>query len=779
MTLHVIRAVGREVGYPVKPVPFNCVRMTDGFWFDRMETNRTVTIPYAFRKCEETGRIRNFAKAAGLMEGEFEGAFFNDSDVYKVIEGAAYSLAFHPDADLERYVDDVIEKIAAAQWEDGYLYTYYSVPKRQPEKCWTNEGHMHELYCAGHLYEAAVAYYQATGKRKLLDIALRNADLVCSIFNPEGRREGPGHQGVEIALVRLYLVTGDVKYLNQAKFFLDVRGRDHGPQHAQRHQPVTEQEEAVGHAVRAAYMYAGMTDVAAFCEAEEYGRAAGRLWKNVVSKKMHVTGGIGSRGDLGEALGRDYELPNMRTYDETCAAVGNALFNQRMFLLHGDGKYIDVLERAVYNGFLSGVSMKGNEFFYTNPLESGGQHERRAWFDCACCPSNVARFVASIPGYVYAQKKNDLYINLFFTGTATLAMEKRTVGIAQETNYPWDGGIRITLDPENAATFSVHVRIPGWACNKPVPGNLYRYEEESPLEVSVRVNGREQEFSVRKGFAKIHRTWRKGDVIAVRLPMAVRRVFAHPKVEADVDRVAFERGPIVYCIEWPDVADGKVLSLVLANEGDLKYAYRADLLNGVGTIVGTARIAKRNEVGEAVLGEEKRFLAIPYYAWAHRGRGEMTVWPATHLAAARPRPLPSIAATSKVTVSSGHGTDALNDQMAQKNSSDDTYIPFHWGRREGRWQWVQYDFERPVTVSSVKVYWYDDGPDGHCHVPESWRILYRNGDQWDPVANREPYGVGKDAYNKVTFDPVCTDAMRLEAQLPEGYSSGIHEWIVE
>jgi DUF1680 family protein len=615
--------------YPLRPVPFTDVRLDDVFWSPRMEANRRVTIPCTFEKCEVTGRVDNFSKAGGLMDGPYQGVYpFDDSDVYKSIEGAAYTLSLERDAELEKYLDGLSAKIAAAQEEDGYLYTVRTIDPQgmldwTGAERWSNLGRSHELYSAGHMYEAAVAYYQATGKRTLLDVALKNADLVAHVFGPSKVRDIPGHQEIELGLVKLYRATGDEKYLDLARFFLDERGQTFGRKlygpYAQDHEPVVQQREAVGHAVRATYMYASMADVAALSGDDDYVQAIGRLWENVVSKKMHLTGGLGARRE-NEGFGENYELPNQSTYNETCAAIGNAMWNQRLFLLHGDAKYLDVLERVLYNGFIVGVSMDGDTFFYPNPLAADGEHTfnqgaatRVPWFDCSCCPGNVARFMSSLLGYVYAQRDDVLYVNLFFGGTGTLRMQDTTVQIRQETRYPWEGRIKISVEPERAAEFVLHVRIPGWARDRPLPSDLYRYLNESEEEATLRVNGEPLALDLEKGFARVRRVWSAGDVVELDLPMPVRRVLCHAKVVNNAGKVALERGPLVYCVEGVDNGAG-VRDLVFPDDAALQAEYREDLLNGVVVVYGR------------VAGKERELVAVPYYAWSHRGVGEMAVW---------------------------------------------------------------------------------------------------------------------------------------------------------
>jgi len=611
----------------LRAVEFTDVVIADEFWAPRIETNRKVTVPYDFQKCEETGRIDNFAKAGGLMEGKFEGIYFNDSDLYKVIEGAAYSLKSHPDPELEKYVDGVIEKIAAAQWEDGYLYTFYSLPERQPEKRWTDVRNKHELYCAGHFFEGAVAYYQATGKRMILDVAIRLADYIDSVFGPDKKHDVPGHEEIEIGLVKLYRVTGDEKYLALAKFFLDERGQSERRKiygdYCQDHKPVVEQDAAVGHAVRAGYLYSGMADVAGLTDDTGYVEALERIWQDVVSKKLYITGGVGARRG-GESFGKDYELPNKTAYCESCAAIANAMWNHRMFLLGGEAKYIDVLERIIYNGFLSGISLSGDKFFYPNPLASDGDYQRSPWFGCACCPTNIVRFMPSLPGYAYAQQGNVLYVNLFIGGSATIKMDNNTVRLVQETRYPWDGDVKITVEPKRSGELTICVRVPGWARNEPVPSDLYRFLNESSEKVTLKVNGEFVELNIDKGFASISRRWEKGDTIELSLPMPIRRVVSHPNVKDNAGRTAVQRGPVVYCFEGVDNPQG-VAKLVLPADTKLYTEYRGDLLGGIVTIRGRGKIQQLQPEDKAQL-KSIEVVAIPYYAWAHRGKSGMAVW---------------------------------------------------------------------------------------------------------------------------------------------------------
>jgi DUF1680 family protein len=642
-------AAGKK-DYPITPVPFTKVKVTDAFWLPRIETNRAVTIPFLFKKNEETGRLDNFAIAGGLLQGKYRGERYNDTDVYKPIEGASYSLMVHPDPELERALDSMIVKIAAAQEPDGYLFTARTADPAHPQpgigpERWVEETVSHELYNAGHLYEAAVAHFLATGKRSLLDVAIKNADLIASVFGPERRHGFPGHQEIELALVKLYRVTGNEKYLALAKYFLDQRGREvkltqyprgnrfaiyNEPEQIQAHKPVLEQDEAVGHAVRLTYMASGMADIAAIYGDRAYLEAVGRLWANVAGKKMYLTGGVGSRHDR-ERFGENYELPNLTGYLETCASIGMAFWNHRMFLLTGEARYIDVMERAMYNGILSGVSLDGRAFFYGNPLESDGKFRfnqgqlgRAPFFGTACCPGNISRFLPSVPGYAYAVKGDSLYVNLFVQGEATVEVGGRKVILRQETRYPWDGAVRIAVQPEKRAVLTVLVRVPGWARGEAVPGGLYRFAAAGSEKPVLKVNGKTAAMVLDKGFARITRNWKKGDVVELVLPMPARRVIAAEAAKDDAGKAALVRGPLVYCAEWPDNG-GRVLNLILADDRPLRVEFRPDLLNGVAVITGNATAVATGPDGRAS-AKEQPFLAIPYYAWAHRGPGEMAVW---------------------------------------------------------------------------------------------------------------------------------------------------------
>ena len=605
------------VPYPIEPVPFTDVKVDDAFWGQRLKASREVTIPLAFSKCEETGRYENFVRALTPDSTYYVGGYpFDDTDVYKTIEGAAYTLQTYPDPKLEAYIDSVITIVAKAQMPDGYLNTARQMNPWHPHEWagperWSEvEQLSHEFYNLGHMIEGAVAYYQATGKREFLDVAIRYADCVCREIGPGENQvqRVPGHQIAEMALAKLYLVTGDHKYLDQAKYFLDRRGHsDYGNVYYQSHKPIIEQDEAVGHAVRAEYMYSGIADVAALTGDKEYIAAIDRIWENIVSKKLYITGGVGSRYD-GEAFGENYELPNLTSYCETCAAIGNVYTAYRMFLLHGESSYYDVLERTLYNGLISGVSLDGGAFFYPNPLESDGRHQRQPWFGCACCPSNICRFIPSVPGYVYAVDGRDLYVNLYMSNTMTHDIAGREVQLSQQTSYPWSGDIKVKIDKNDAGQFALKLRIPGWARGEVVPSDLYSFADDTSADLwSVSVNGSPVEAGLEKGYATISRRWKAGDEVTLSLTLRPHFVAANPAVEADCGRLAVECGPVVYCAEWPDNQTDPLEATVSATDS-LTLEWRPELLEGINII----------RDGDLTL--------IPYYAWNHRGPGHMEVW---------------------------------------------------------------------------------------------------------------------------------------------------------
>ncbi len=600
----------------LQPVPIERVHLKDDFWAPRLRLIREVTIPSQHQLLEETGRISNFRRASGRESGEFQGLYFNDSDVYKWVEAAAFSYAYNPDQGIIGLARKVIDEIAAAQDEDGYLNTYFMLKGGER---WRNLRDMHELYCAGHLIQAAVAFYRATDDRVLLNVACRFADHIASVFG-EGKCVGvPGHPEIEMALVELYRTTGNEKYLDLACFFIDNRGRGliGGSQTNIDHKPFRELNEIVGHAVRALYLNCGAADIYAEAGDKSLFEALMRLWRSMTEKKMYVTGGVGSRY-RGEAFGDDYELPNARAYAETCAAIASFMWNWRMLLITGDGVFADLMELTLYNGILSGISLDGKRYFYVNPLADRGRHRRREWFDCACCPPNIARLLASLPAYLYSKSENGVWIHLYVKSEVHIELNGVEVTLLQNTNYPWDGRVEVTLHPESSLKFSLFMRIPGWC-----------------REAHMRVNGEKLWETVRSGYVEVQRLWRDGDKVSLFLPMPVERVVSHPHVMENNDRVALKRGPIVYCLESADNPDFDVWDLTLPDYASLRAAWMPKMLGGVVVVRGEALAADAEKFGRklyAPKGDVKvefrkvNFTAIPYYAWANREEGPMTVW---------------------------------------------------------------------------------------------------------------------------------------------------------
>ena len=656
-------------GYPYSSVPFTSVKIVeDCFWGQRLKAAREVTVPLAFSKCNSERRYKNFEMAAYTLQhpchaaletpewdaAKFMGFPFDDTDVYKTIEGASYILQTYPDHKLKKYIDSILTIVGAAQEPDGYLYTARTINPKHPHswsggKRWENvEELSHELYNLGHMTDAACAHYMATGSTKFLDIAKRYADCV---IREVGTKAGqaqvvPGHQIAEMALARLYTITGDKRYLDQAKYFLDYRGLTsiRSP-YSQSHLPVTQQNEACGHAVRAGYMYAGMADVAALTQDSAYIKAIDRIWNNIISRKYYITGGVGARHD-NEAFGSDYELPNMSAYNETCAAIAQVYLNERMFLLHGESKYIDCLERTLYNGVISGMSMDGGRFFYPNPLSSDGRYKfnadntttRQPWFGCACCPSNLCRFIPSVPGYLFGVKGNDIYANLFSSCNATVTVGGKAVVLEETTQYPWNGDISIRVTKCAAKDANLLVRIPGWVRGEVVPSNLYHYSDSLRLQYAVMLNGKKVEAQLDKGYLPV-RNIKKGDIISICFDMPVRTVIAHNSVVADRGRVAVERGPLVYCAESADNNGTNVLHTIMGKKPSFSiindYAVENTEAEGapafkVKAISVSAQTLEDDSEGK-VKAVDTPLTLIPYYAWNHRGANAMNVWFMQHL----------------------------------------------------------------------------------------------------------------------------------------------------
>jgi DUF1680 family protein len=777
---------------PIQEVSFTQVHLNDGFWSPRIEINRTVSIPSAFHECEVNGRFDNFALAAGLIKGEHKGDFsFDDTDPYKVIEGASYSLAVHYDARLDHYLDSVINIIAQAQEPDGYLTTCVTNKCMRLSGWWGTHKwekiNSHELYNSGHLIESAVAHYRATGKKTFLNVAIKNADLVCKTFGPnEGQIHRPGgHPIIEMALCKLYKVTGNKKYLDGAKYFVEETGRctdgHHPSEYSQDHMPILQQEEIVGHAVRAGYLYSGVADVAALTGDKAYFEALERIWENMSSKKLFITGGIGSRPQ-GEGFGPNYELNNHTAYCETCAAIANVYWNYRMFLATGESKYIDVCERALYNNVLSGVSLSGDKFFYDNPLESDGEHERQKWFGCACCPGNITRFVASVPGYIYAQQGKDIFVNLYAQGKAKIGH----IELEQTTDYPWNGKIRIQVT-KGSGKFAIKLRIPSWLKSSPTNNSLYTYADASKQPLCS-VNGERIAVNASSDYISLSRSWKKGDTIELDFPMDIRRIVANDNAEDDRGKVALERGPIMFCLEGGDQADHKVFNKYILNSAPITAHYEQNLLNGVMVLEGRAKELQPD--GEI---KDVTFHAIPYSTWNNRGNQQMEVWIANTPAKAVATPLPTIASKAMTFCNRGpiqndapetapvdSWAGGTNDQWEPKRSSD-TSKPYHyWWLKRGTTEAITYQFDKEYEVSNVQVYWLDfDHYDGNFRIPESWSLYYKDAQgEWHEVADHSPYTVRKDCYNSVSFAPVKTTGLKILAKLQKGESGGVLEWKV-
>ena len=628
---------GQNVTRKLENISFSKVTIEDAFWKPRMEKVADVTIPVCMDQTEfKTPRIRNFEITAGLRKGDFEGIFYDDSDVFKALEAIAYSLKVKANPYIEKRADGWIDKIAASQQSDGYINTFYTL--KEPDKKWSDMS-MHEDYNGGHLIEAGVAYFNATGKRKLLDVAIKFADHFDALFGPEKRHWVTGHQELELALVKLYKTTGNKKYLNLADWLLSERGHKHAvgytwtdwrdTAYAQDVLPVKQQTQITGHAVRAMYLYTGAADVAAMTGDGEYFKAMKTVWEDVVHRNMYVTGGIGSSGS-NEGFSIDYDLPNEKAYCETCASVGMVFWNQRMNALSGNAQYVDVLEKVLYNSALDGLSFEGDRFFYGNPLASNGQHFRKEWFGTACCPSNIARLVASLGDYVYGVSEKDIYVNLFIGSSTSLTVQQTKVDLRQVTEYPWNGKVSLEVNPAKNSSFALRIRLPGWLKGQAVPGDLYQFKELNPLQINILLNGVSVPYKEELGYAVIEREWKKGDKITFELPMEIKRVTARPEVKAANNRVALQRGPIIYCVEGTD-NEGKAWHFVLPDNELVKASFDKNMLGGIMTLQFNAPSVKISADGLNVSTSKQNITAIPYFSWCNRGQTPMQVWLPTRM----------------------------------------------------------------------------------------------------------------------------------------------------
>ncbi|NWG13840.1 MAG: glycoside hydrolase family 127 protein [Acidobacteria bacterium] len=759
----------------LRPVPFTDVRINDSFWAPRREINRTVTIPVNLDNLIKAGNMSNLELAGRRATSGYKGPVYMDSDVYKAVEAASYSLATHPDAELDRRVDGIIAVIAAAQHDDGYLNSYFTV--KEPGRRWVNLRDQHELYCAGHLFEAAVAHYQATGKRSLLDIAMKFADNIDSVFGPGKRMGYPGHPEIELALVKLWKATGEQRYFRLARFFVENRGRkffadEHGTppdkydgSYWQDDVPIYDHRNIKGHAVRACYLMSGVTDVAAETGDAGLLRMIGRVWRNTTERNQYLTGGIGPSAH-NEGFTVDYDLPNLTAYQETCATVALAQWSHRLALLYGDARYADAVERALYNGVLAGVSQDGKLFFYVNPLESRGAHHRRPWYGTACCPPNVARTLASLGGYAYAWDGGGIWENLHIQGSVTVEAGGEKVTLNVTTDYPWDGKVILRPQLSRPAQFDLRLRVPGWCTGATVSLNGSRINDPK----------------VEKGYIVLARAWRTGDTVELDLPMTIRRTTAHPNVEADRGLYAIERGPIVYCVEAVDHSV-PLKALYLPLNAELKAERVRSLLGGVVAIKGFAEAADEQDWGRmlyqrAAAPRRVPLVAVPYYSWDNRTPGAMRVW----LPAAPPVPAaagPESRAEVAVSfVGSSSQPSGINDGVVPRSSNERPAALCHWWPHRGTEEWAQYTWKKPLTLCGSKVYWLDDTGRGSSRLPASWQLQYLSADGWKPVAARGGYPVARDKWCEVAFDPVTTTALRLTVKLQKDWAAGVHEWKV-
>ncbi|MCC6675814.1 MAG: glycoside hydrolase family 127 protein [Phycisphaerales bacterium] len=762
----------------LRAVPLTSVVIRDGFWAQRQKVNHERTLWAVFDQCEKTGRIENLRAAGDAVAGKprpgykFQGFFFNDSDVHKAIEGAADILAAEraagrDDPKLDAYLDDLIVIIARAQHPDGYLNSYFTIA--EPEGRWTNLKDKHELYCGGHLIEAGVAHYRATGKRSLLEVAIRFADCVDATFGPGKRRGVCGHEEIELALIKLADVTGQARYLDLARFFVEERGRANGRElygeYAQDYAPVREHEQVVGHAVRAMYLYCAVADLDRLAPDAGFTTAMGRVWEDLTFRKTYVTGGIGPSAH-NEGFTIPYDLPNDTAYAETCAGIGSVMWNHRLALLHGDATYADAMERALYNGVLSGISLSGDRFFYVNPLATRGGVKRQEWFSCACCPPNILRLVGGIGGYAYAQAPGVVYINLYMDSAVKIDAGAGPAELEVRTRYPW--GPTVEIDIKSAMDCAMHLRLPEWA-----PG------------ATVEVDGaRRADVEVRHGYLVLpRRAWTPGQRVKVAFDMPVQRLEANPEVKTNVGRVALRRGPVVYCVEGID-NDGVVGDLVVPREAEIEAEPRPDLLEGVVVLRGQGLRARPDDGWDGALyrpastGKAVTFTAVPYYAWDNRTDGPMAVWLPESPAVLGPGPVPWISGVTSSHCWAGDSPRAMCDRREPESSADESIPRLTWWNHQGTTEWAQYEFDAPRTVSGVEVYWFDDTGRGLCRAPKAWRVMYREGGEWKPVEAAGPGGVEKDRYNAVKFKPVKTDGLRLEVDLQPQYSGGILEWKV-
>jgi len=778
-----------QMRVPLEAVPFTRVRLADPWLAPRSALARSATLPACLEQCERTGRVRNFAVAAGKADasgGGHVGNLYDDSDVYKVIEAAAGVLALERDAALQARVDGWIESIAAAQREDGYLNTYYQLV--EPAQRWQNLEHGHELYCAGHLIEAAVAYAQATGRERLLEVARKFADLIAREFGPEKRQAPCGHPEIELALVKLARFSGEARHAELARFFVEQRGQHEGQhesrrsygEYSQDHLPIREQRAPRGHAVRAMYLYSGALDVARWFQDATLLAPQEELWRDLLEGHFYVTGGIGSRA-ANEGFGAPFVLPNDTAYCETCASIGMLLWNQRLFLATGRTVYADVLERELYNAIPAGLSASGDRFFYDNPLASRGEHQRVPWFGCSCCPTNLARTLPSVSQYVYAQSPKRLAVVLYAKSSADLVIEGTPVRVVQTTDMPYDGQVTLAIEPERPVEFELWLRVPNWAAGHAVlPPPL---PSGAPLDNAFprEVKGPGESWRV------LTRTWKRGDRVNLKFDLEVERRTQDPKVEAGAGRVALQRGPLIYCLEGHD-NQGHARSVVLKPEHvDIQSSFRADLLGGTQVLTGKCERLRNADPFVAITAPGE-FLAIPYAQWANRGASDMTVWiPETPELAERPGEGLRLERGSNRLLRASHcfANDtlaALDDGQLGRDSADAEPPRTTFWPHRGTTEWVEVVYRQPRSVRGLAVQWFDDTGRGACRVPQSWRIQARTTPDgaWQSVTpTRGELATAKDALHEVAFEPRAVLALRLEIVLQPEQSAGLLEWRVD
>lgn len=755
----------------LEAVPFTQVKIQDRFWSPRQETNRKATVEHSIQMLEKYGNLLVMRLAAeGKREG-FKGLLFTDSDLYKVLEGISYTLATHPDPVLDQRTDELIALIASAQQPDGYLNTWFQVTK--PNEKFKNLRDWHELYCAGHMIEAAVAHHAATGKKNFLNVAVKLADLLEKKYGPNGGEGYCGHPELELALIKLWKATGDKKWYAFAKDQVETRGTAF---FAEEHKtpkdkydgtywmddmPIREHRDIKGHAVRAAYLMSGAADVARETEDPEMVKMLRRVWRSATERRVFITGGIGPSGH-NEGFTVDYDLPNLTAYQETCASIAMALWGHRMALLFGDASYMDAVEKALYNGVLSGVALDGKSFFYVNPLASRGNHHRREWFECACCPPNVLRTIASVGGMAYATSADSLYFNLYTAGTATAEVGSKKVEFEVKTDYPWDG--KVVINFKTAGSFALRLRIPNWCKG-----------------AAVAINGSPTVLTMERGYAVINRPWKIGDWVQLDLPMPVEQMLAHPYVKDDVGRAAVQRGPLVYCVEQVD--NGlPIEDAVLPLGASFLVSFKKELLGGVNVIEAQGTQVPGVDWDRTLFQPAPKPIAsklvfVPYGFWDNRKAGPMEVWlPSV------PPPSPVLGPEGKAEVGvsfrSGNAQPhGVNDGVEPVSSSEQPKALCHFWPHKGGEEWVQYSWKTPQRVTGVKIYWFDDTGRGECRLPESWKLQAQRGENWvDVPLSSAPKALDK--WNEVTFPVVETTALRLVIRQQERWSTGIHEWKV-